>query len=591
MSLDIDHADWTVPAQLRRRAAERPDDVAHRVAGSTALTFRDWDELSNAVAHGLTGLGVAPGDRVVLPCSTEGWVDYAVAWAGVLKAGAVAVPVPRSVGHARLTAIYQASGAVAAVGAMADIPAGLPGGRRCDIDGLARRRPTDPVTVPVVPGSDAEMIYTSGTTGLSKGVIATHENVLYPLMRPGTGAPPGTRQDTVAAVSLHALSPGTTVGQGLLAQPLGPVPHTVITLARSGAGELLRAIARERPTHVVLVPAMAIALVSTGARQYYDLGSVRQVRSTSAPIHPATLEQLALLFPAARIRNVYSTTEAWPRRLATDYDRSRPASLGRPAGGTQLRIMTADGQEAAAGAAGEVQLRSDAPQRRYESDDDSPAVFLSGGWTRTGDIGRIDADGYFYLIDRNPDLIITGGLNVSTISVEAAIMDFPGVIEAAVCGVPHPVLGECVMAAVRAVPGLDTDELIAYLRQREGSAAPHRLTLVGDLPRTLLGKVDKRRLRELLEIRADGAEDEPPSTPTEKLVADIWAAILDREQVSATDDFLACGGSSLTAMEVISLVEEELGKRVRVRDLLDTTSLRDFAGRVDSAPPGSAQPE
>src|SRR6266700_7116110 len=200
---------------------------------------------------------------------------------------------------------------------------------------------------------------------------------------------------------------------------------------------------------------MAIALVNAAAGGSHDLSSVRQVRTTSAPIHPATLEQLARLFPAARIRNVYSTTESWPRRVATDYDPRRPRSLGRPAAGSQLRIVGADGSGATAGMPGDVQLRGDAPRRRYDGEDSSSSVFLPDGWTRTGDIGVIDEDGYFYLVDRNPDLIITGGLNVSSLDVEATVMEYPGVVEAAACGVPHPVLNECVVAAVVAAPGLD----------------------------------------------------------------------------------------------------------------------------------------
>lgn len=572
MSLHSNYVDWTIPAQLRRRAAERPDDVAHRVVDGDALTFGAWDESSNAVARGLVERQVGPGDRILLPCSTAGWIDYAVAWAAVLKAGAAAVPVPQSAGTDQITTAYRACGAVGAVGKAV---AGLPALACATVGELARGRSMAPVEAAVTPESDAEIIYTSGTTGVPKGVVATHANLLHPLLHSRAREP---------STALHALPPGTTVGQGLLVQPLGPSPHSVLTLPRSSPSALLHAIERQRPTHVVLVPAMAIALVTFGARHRYDLGSVRQVRTTSAPIHPATLEQLARLFPAARIRNVYSTTESWPRRMATDYDRSRPKSLGRPAGGSQVRIVDTAGSEVPPGVPGDVQLRSDAPQRRYDGEDGSSSVFLRDGWTRTGDVGLTDEDGYFYLVDRNPDLVITGGLNVSTLEVEASIMDYPGIIEAAVCGVPHPVLNECVMAAVRAVPGLDVGALGVQVRERLGPAAPHRIAVVDDLPRTMLGKVDKRRLRALLESEVDGQVYEPPSTPTEKFIAELWAAALDRGHVSATADFLQAGGSSLTAMEVISQVAELRGKKVHVRDLLDTTSLRAFAERVDRAP-------
>lgn len=496
--------DWTVPAQLRQRAAERPDATAHRVVDGATLTLAAWEESSNAVARGLVDRGVLPGDRVLLPCSTAGWIDYAVAWVAVLKTGAVAVPVSQAAGAEQTAMVLRASGAVGAVGA---VPAGLRCGWSASVAELAEGRSTATFGIAttrdgiaVTPASDAEIIYTSGTTGVPKGVVATHANILYPLMH-------SLSRD--ASTALHALPPGTTVGQGLLVQPLGPSPHSVLTLPRFSPQALLRAVEQYRPTHVVMVPAMAIALVNAAARSSYELGSVRQVRTTSAPIHPATLARLAELFGAARIRNVYSTTESWPRRMGTDYDPARPKSLGRPSAGSQVRIVGADGRAAPPGVAGDVQLRSDAPQRRYDREGGAGSgaspVFLADGWTRTGDIGVLDADGYFYLVDRNPDLINTGGLNVSSVDVEATIMEYPGVIEAAVVGVPHPVLTECVMAVVRAVPGLATEGLGAYVRERQGMAAPHRIVVMDDLPRKMLGRADKRRLRSLLASGSDGA--------------------------------------------------------------------------------------
>ncbi len=573
MSAHGDRTLWTVPAQLRLRAAQRPHDIAHSVAGGEDLTFAGWEERSRAAARGLLDNGVRAGDRALLICSNADWVDYAVAWAAVLTVGAVAVPMSRSSGMERIATAYAASRAVCVIGAT-DAP--VPGARHHLIDDLASGQAGGPVETAGTPQSDAEIIYTSGTTGVPKGVVATQENLLYALL---TGRPA-----TAPTTALHALPPGTTVGQGLLVQPLGNSPHRTVTLPRFLPGEFLAAIGEHRPTDVVLVPAMAIALVNAGATGAYDLGSVRQVRTTSAPIHPATLEALAQLFPEARIRNVYSTTECWPRRLATDYDRDRPKSLGRPARGSQVRIVDADGLAVAPGTPGDVQLRGDAPQRRYDGEGTISEVFLSDGWTRTGDVGLVDEDGYFYLVDRNPDLINTGGLNVSSLDVEATIMEYPGVVEAAVCGVPHPVLTECVMAAVRARPGTDVEALMAFLQERQGPAAPHRIVVVDDLPRNLLGKVDKKQLRKDLDGDSGGRRFEAPATPTEELLAQLWALTLDLDVVSATDDFLQLGGSSLTAMEVVTQVGERLTKRLTVRDILDTTSLRALARRVDEAP-------
>lgn len=570
-----DHTQWTVPAQLELRAAQRPDDVAHALLGHEELTFAAWEAQANAAAHGLLARGIGPGDRVLVPAAVTQWTRYAVAWAAVLKAGGTVVPVPASAGADQVARVFESSGAICAI---ADEPLPLPT-RTYRLDDLMAGQPTGPVGVPVDPTQDAEIIFTSGTTGRPKGVVATHENVLFPLLRSRAHADPSSAASRPPRVSLHSLPPGTTVGQGLLVQPLNPAPHTTLTLPRFTPAELLDAIERHRPTDVVLVPAMAVALVNAGLRGTRDVSSVRQVRTTSAPIHPATLAGLAELFPGARIRNVYSTTECWPRRLATDYDPQRPRSLGRPAPGTQVRIVGPDGEPVPAGVPGDVQLRSDAPQRRYDDEQGVSTVFLADGWTRTGDVGFIDAEGYFYLVDRNPDLINTGGLNVSTLEVEAALMEFPGVIEAAVCGIPHPVLTECVVAAVRARPDLDLDALLAYIRNSQGAAAPQRIIVVDDLPRNLLGKVDKRALRSMFE--AQSSEYVEPETPTEKELAQMWATVLDVDRVGATDDFLTLGGSSLTAMEVVAQVADRLGRKVSVRDLLDATSLREFAALVD----------
>jgi acyl-CoA synthetase (AMP-forming)/AMP-acid ligase II len=564
--------EWTVPGQLRRRADERPDDVAHRLVDGDDLTFGRWDAASTSAALGLLARGVRRGDRVLLPCSTADWTAYAVAWAAVLKAGAVAVPVSRSAGRDQIRATWAASGAVCVVDGEV---ATLPDADHVSLDELLGTGATEPLPEGPRPENDAEIIYTSGTTGVPKGVVASHDNVLHPLLDPRLGP---------VRTALHSLPPGTTVGQGLLVQPLSVRPHRTFTLARFTPDELLAAVERHRPTDVVLVPAMAIALVNAAGAAGHDLSSVRQVRTTSAPIHPATLHGLAELFPTARIRNVYSTTECWPRRLATDFDPERPTSLGRPAEGAQVRIADAAGNELAPGVAGDVQLRSDAPQRRYDGEGCNSEVFLRDGWTRTGDVGLLDRDGYFYLVDRNPDLVNTGGLNVSTLDVEATIMEYPGVVEAAVCGVPHPVLTECVVAAVRGRPGLDVSGLLQFLRVRKGAAAPQRIEIVDDLPRNFLGKIDKKRLRTDLADELATRGHEPPRTPTEIRLAELWAVSLDLDSVSADDDFLQLGGSSLTAMEVVTQATADLGKEITVRDLLDTTSLRAFAERVDAAP-------
>jgi hypothetical protein len=268
------------------------------------------------------------------------------------------------------------------------------------------------------------------------------------------------------------------------------------------------------------------------------------------------------------------------------FDASRPAALGRAEGGSSVRIVDDRGSDVAAGVSGAVQLSlGDAPRRRYDGDPAASAeVFLPGGWVRTGDVGYLDGDGYLHLVDRQADLVISGGINISTIEVEAVLHEFPGVIEAAVVGLPHPALGEYVAAAVRPDEALSLSRLNAFLEQRLGAVrAPKRIVLVDELPRSALGKVLKRELRAQLASAGGRPSFLAPSTPTERRVAQYWQRALGVERVGCDDDFLALGGSSLSALEIVGRVREELGRQVGQRDLFEAATLAVFAARVDRA--------
>jgi acyl-CoA synthetase (AMP-forming)/AMP-acid ligase II len=303
---------------------------------------------------------------------------------------------------------------------------------------------------------------------------------------------------------LHALQPASQAGQGLLLQPLDG-RHQVIGLGEYEDRALLLAISRYRPTDLVLVPAMALSLVGRKVAGDADLSCVEMVRTTSAPIAPAALAKLDALFPRAAVINMYASTESWPRRVRMRFDPTRPGSVGRSEGPASIRIIGEDGREMGVGEVGSVELGMvDAPVRRYLNDEEaSGRVFPPGGWVRMGDVGYLDADGYLYLVDRQQDLVITGGLNVSTLEVEAAIHEFPGVIEAAAFGVPHPTLEEYLAAAVRGDEDLDREGLSIYLETRLKAKAPKRLVFVRDFPRNGVGKVLKRELRDRLAAEAE----------------------------------------------------------------------------------------
>jgi acyl-CoA synthetase (AMP-forming)/AMP-acid ligase II/acyl carrier protein len=574
----------TIPSQLKARADAAPDATATEVIGGERLTFSQWERRSNAVAHGLRERGVNRGAHVLLPCDVADWIEYAIAYVATQKAGAVAVPVSTRLGPSHVDWAARASGAVAVVSREGP-PAESPTAWSATIRELEGDQPESSLRDVVAPGDAAEILYTSGTTGVAKGVVASHANLLATHASEPTSRP--------RRVVLHALPPATTVGQGLLLQPLNPSPHCVLTLPRFDDRAFLAAIEARRPVEVVLVPALALSLIRAAREGSHDLTSVELVRTTSAAIPPAALVELDALFPNAATINMYASTETWPARTRMRFDPARPDSVGRPAGGSRLRVADHEGRVLGPGVPGDVQLQlAGAPARSYDGDPDATAaVFLPGGWVRTGDIGYVDEDGYLYLVDRHADLVNSGGLNVSTLEVEAALHEHPDVVEAAAFGVPHQALGEYVAAAVRTAGDLALSDLHAFAEQRLGPRAPRRLVVVDELPRNAVGKVVKRALREELadELTGSGAGD-APDTPTERALAGLWREALGVDDVRRDHDFLDLGGTSLTAMEVTGRIREELGRQITQRDVFEATTLAELAHRVEAAPAAAADP-
>lgn len=388
----------TVPERLTERASERPDDIAHEVVGVGRLTFKDWDDRSNSVAHGLAARSVGRGQRLVLTCGPRDWLNYAIAYVGAQRAGAIVVPVSQQLGEDHMARVARAAGAAGVIGATS---VALRSAWCADIGELAEGQPQSPFTANLHADDDAEILFTSGTTGTPKGVIATHGNLLYTHSQSRRGA-------HVRRV-LHALPPGTLATQGLLLQPLDVTPHKVIAMPEYGDRELLCAVQQYRATDLVLVPALALSLIRLSDHRSFDLSSVRIVRTMSAPIPPTALEKLDRLFNNAVVMNMYTTTEAWPSRTRARYSRDHPGSVGRVDGPGSVRIVDGAGPVVEEGSTGNVELAlRDAPRRRYLDDGDGTGeVFLPDGWIRTGDTGYIDS-GYLYLVDRNADLVITG---------------------------------------------------------------------------------------------------------------------------------------------------------------------------------------
>ncbi|GAA1655090.1 hypothetical protein GCM10009679_70450 [Saccharothrix algeriensis] len=553
----------TLPELLAALAAARPEHVALRLVTGpgqgAGLTARDWHTRSVSAGHGLLGKGVAPGDRVGLVFGGHGWLDYAVAYAAVTGVGAVAVPISAKLPPARIAELLSHSGAAAVVGA--------DGWALSDLDGLGEK------PLPAVePGQCAQIVYTSGTTGTPKGVTASHANLTH-------GLDPARPPLAHSRHALHAFPLGTNAAQTMLVTALVARP-TVVVLPEfdpAAYAETARTLAAGT---LFLVPAMASALLEAGVLDGLD--DVQLVSCTAAALPPALGRALSETLPEAVIVNNYTSTEAAPAYTSMVFDPDRPDSVGRAEGGAELRILTTDGEPAGPGEVGEVWLHAGDAARAYHADPHGSAAVFRDGWVRMGDLGYRDAAGYLYLVDRESDLVNAGAHRVSTLRVEAALYEHPQVTAAAVLGLPHPVMGATVAAAVVLRDPAALDGLRPFLATRlAGYELPTRLIAVPELPRNDGGKVVKGALRELF---ASAPARVAPRTEAELALAGLWREVLRVPEVGAGDDFFALGGDSMRATRLAAAASEHFGAPVPVSLIFETPVLAPQALRLAQPP-------
>jgi len=343
----------------------------------------------------------------------------------------------------------------------------------------------------------ADILYTSGTTGDPKGVLVRHSNAsLVP------SGPPSWSGGSW----LHASPLCTFAGLSFVYNPM-KLGMRGIYMPHFDAGRWIEVVEQERPIAVFLVPAMTHLLLDHPRFTESDLSSVRICTVGSAPLAPFLVERLQEKMPRAMVSNNYGMTEAGSVYCMTPRGEAvkRPGSVGQPVPPAQVRIVDGDGRDLPTGEVGEVLLHIPGRQREYFGDPEATAGTWVDGWLITGDLGRVDEDGYLYIVGRIKDVIIRGGNNVHAADVEHAILAHPAVLETAVVGVGHPVLGEDVVAFVvlRAGAEVGAEELRAHcLRELADYKVPRAWHFVPDLPRNATGKVVKPALLDRLENRA-----------------------------------------------------------------------------------------
>lgn len=537
------HYDAGVPVHLDYPAIplyRLLDDSAARQPAHTCtiffgkrMSYGAVKEASDRLAASLQGLGVQPGDRValLLPNSPQ----FIIAYYAILKAGAVVVALnPLYTAHELLFHLND-SGATTAISIplflekvsalvgqtplqrviytrVADyLPFPLSLGSL--LQERKQMRQVDPGRVihlasllhapppagwqpaPVDPHSLAVLIYSGGTTGVAKGIMLSHYALVANAwqLRAWIGVDAKGRMLAVLPL-FHGFGMSVTMNGPLLAG------GEIITLPRFQAENVLKAIQEWKPTFFIGVPAMFGAFNSVPTLKKYNLRSVKGIFVGAAPLTQALKSEFEGL-SGARLIEGYGLTEAVTAIMANPYlGQHKVGSIGLPFPDVEVKIVALDGSaDLPPGESGEIVLRSPTLMLGYYNQPQATAEALRDGWFYTGDVGQMDAEGYFTITDRKKELIIVGGFNVFPREVDEVLALHPKVQEAAAVGVPDERLGERVRACVVLREGetATAEELIAFCRERlVGYKVPAEVEFRTSLPKNMIGKVLRRELRE-----------------------------------------------------------------------------------------------
>ncbi|MFD5239396.1 class I adenylate-forming enzyme family protein [Streptomyces tendae] len=482
------------------------------VYGDRRWSYREFADAARRAATVLREAGLRPGDRLaVMTYNTPAFLFAAF---GAWYAGATLVPVnhklqtaevERQLRHcgARL-GIVDAEIGVRATSAAVDMPWLV---SRPDAD--ADTRPADCFESRVAraepwsaqeagpDGDIAQILYTSGTSGKPKGCVHTHRSVALTATYTAATIPLQRDERFLICMPIWHASPlnNWTLSTLLLGA-------TVVLQREYDPRGMLETVQRERITALFGAPIALIAPVRTVADfADFDLTSVRAWIYGAGPLDADTARRLMKAYGSDDFHQVYGMSETGPvgASLSPAEQVAKAGAIGRGGmPGVDLRVVRPDGTDAGAGETGEIWLRSDTRMLGYLDDEPATAEVFAGDWYRSGDLGRVDQDGFVTVVDRMKDIIVTGGENVASQEVEGALRGHPDVLDVAVVGRPHPQWGETVVAVVVPREGAEPDleAVRAWLGPRIARyKLPRELVLRRELPRTPSGKITKHVLR------------------------------------------------------------------------------------------------
>lgn len=500
------------PSDLVASHARVTPDRTAVVCGPTRLTWREFDERITRVANGLLALGLRRGDKVALLMSNS--VEMVEILLGINRAGCVMVPLSllappdalaRMIDDAGAGALFVSGGAIPLIEPVvagqsrlgdrifAVEPAGT-AGRDYAVwrDSQATARPAVRLSL----ADECIIIYSSGTTGAPKGIVHTQYN--RSSMALGIAAEFRFTTTSIALVTTPLYANGTW----LMLMPALLVRAPLVIMPKFEPGATLELIARERVTHTLMVPPQYTAVLAHPALATTDLSSLELLASAGSTMR-ADVKRRIMTAMAPRLLELYGLTEGIATILRPEEVLEKAESVGTSMLGGDIRIIDSNGHELRAGEVGEIVGYGSGLMKGYHNRPEATAdaVWLAGDgrtFLKTGDIGKLDEDGYLYILDRKKDMILCGAMNVYPRDIEEVAATHPDVADVTVIGIPDPKWEEVPMALVVLNAGADPDPeaLRAWINERVGKhQRVARVAIRDGFPRNALGKVLKKELR------------------------------------------------------------------------------------------------
>ncbi len=494
-----------VPYFLLRNVHEYPYKLAI-IFGEKRFTYKTFNERVNRLANGLWQRGVRKGDKVayLLPnCSEFAEISLALS-----KIGALAVPLNFRLRADELRYIIDNSDASfffygvefsevvqELLPHVRKIRESFPIGKNSAYEDLLFHSSPEEPGVEVKEDDEHSIMYTSGTTGFPKGVVHTHKSCIWNSLNMLVDT--GLRATDIFAITtplFHIAAAHTMLLSTIF------IGGTVVIISSFSLPDFLATIAREKITAFFAVPTMFQRMINHPQFGDYDLSSVRLL-FTGGAVTPAELkERIMKSFPSATLDDLMGLTEGGPLTTFLPHRDAlrKPGSVGRAHFSQMVRVVNEKGEDVKGDEVGEIIVKGPAVMKEYYKNPEATAKALRDGWLYSGDLARVDEDGYQYLAVRRADLIISGGENIYPAEVERVLLMHPAVQEAAVIGIKDKEWGERVMAVVVLKPGAQgqEEELIDFCKERmAGYKRPRQIAFMEELPKNQLGKVLYKELR------------------------------------------------------------------------------------------------